>query len=101
MPCLKFCNQSDVRLQHFLRYDYIAEHYVIQELVLKIQQEVAPLVLVFKLLPRCCDRDKDAMLTLRSLNKKLAATLKCILWVHILNLDLRSLCGMLYYIPIA
>ncbi|XP_075554439.1 uncharacterized protein LOC142587371 [Dermacentor variabilis] len=57
------------------------------ELVQKIQEEVAPLVLVFKLLPRCCDGDKDAVLRRRSLNKKLVAALKCIPGVRILNPD--------------
>lgn len=71
--------------------------FVIQELVQKIQQEVAPLVLVFKVLPRCYDRDnKEAMLRRRSLNKKLVAKLKCNPGVRILNPDVSCLCGMLY-----
>lgn len=72
--------------------DYTMKHIMFQRLVLQIKEEVAPVVLVFKVLPRVYKRGNEddalhANLKRRSLNKKLTATLKRIPGVRILNTD--------------
>ncbi|XP_037515371.2 uncharacterized protein LOC119391794 [Rhipicephalus sanguineus] len=63
----------------------------IGELVLQLQHDVAPIVYVFKVLPRCFNpEDADAERKTRKarlLNCKLTATLKCWPCVRILNAE--------------
>ncbi|XP_075740649.1 uncharacterized protein LOC142786844 isoform X2 [Rhipicephalus microplus] len=65
------------------------------KLVLQLQHDVAPIVYVFKVLPRCFNpEDADAERNkkkARLLNRTLTATLKRWSWVRILNAEHRFL----------
>ncbi|XP_077484989.1 uncharacterized protein LOC144095056 [Amblyomma americanum] len=70
----------------------IASH--IKDLVLLLQENVASVVLVFKVLPRHFDEPRKAQFEVRrrrQLNRRLSATLKRLSGVHILNPEHRFL----------